>query len=257
MEKKLRIQLFDPDGKMLSDRLVTQEPEFSKGPNEKHDGPMRIEFTLDSQPDIEKAKRYLDQLIGILPLGPKKGRKVLSKKIHDPEHRETFLENILSISEDQDQLIKNLREKGFKFVMTDFLKTFDFFDKLDIKKVHLENYQWMILLNKPAKNPKSDKYDPMLLFGIKLMDERSDKVVIYVNGTFHKSVKLEIPEKSEIDFKKTDMIKFPHYMVEEEREKFRYEHRQYKDNPEKKYSKFYKRWKPFVENLPELPQDKN
>ncbi len=254
MEKKLRIQLFDDEGRMIDDRMVVQDPELSKGPTNTHKGPMRIEFSFDSESDIEKAKTYLDQLVGNLPLGPKKARKKNITYVDDPEHREELMKEALS-HETQDEMIDFLREKGFVFMMYDFLETFDF-PGLTIKERHQEKYQWMIYQKKKAKNPKADKYDPMLIFGIQMYEERNEKIVVYLHGEFKEYVKIAIPDKPKEVFKTTTMMKFPPFMEHHERDKFRFELRQYQDNPERKVSKFWKRWRKWVENVPEIPQDK-
>lgn len=253
MEKKLRIQLYDEEGRLIEDRMVTQGPEMSSGPKFNHEGLFRIEFTLDCKDDIEKAKTYLDQLIGSLPLGAKKQRKVV-REIEGPKQREELLENAI-ISDNQDTLIMYLRERGFRFMMYDFLETLDF-PRLGIKERHREKYQWMLLCIKTAKNPKSDKYDPMLVFGIQLLPDHDERIVVYLNGEFHKSYKIPIPEKPKEVFKKTNMTKFPHYMIEEEREKFRFELRQLEADPDRKPSRFFNRWREYVENLPKLSQNK-
>ena len=249
MEKKLRIQLFDEEGRLVEDRIVSQNPEMASGPKISHEGVFRIEFTLDCKDDVEKAKTYLDQFIGNLPLGSKKTRKTKLKQFMDPNHREELITMVTATAEDQDVLIKLLREHGFRFMMTDFLEIFDF-PGLVIKDRHKEKYQWMLGCSKYAKNPKADKYDPMLIFGIQLLPEQNEKIVVYLNGEFYKSYKIPIPTKPKEVFKKTTMIKFPHYMVEGEREKFRYELRRYEGDEKYEFSKFFKRWLPYVENLP-------
>ena len=255
MEKKIRIQLYSEDGMLLSDRLVSQDTEFNSGPKEPHKGPLRVEFTLLEKEDIEKAKVYLDKLSGILPLSSKKEKKLKLKEIDIPEERENLLKEVLAIDPlDQDILIQTLRSKGFKFMMYDFLETFEF--PIEIKDVHKEKYQWMLRCIKEAKNPSVDKYDPMLIFGIKMYENRDSKIVVYLNGKFDGSYEVELPSKPKEVYKKTGMIKFPVYMTEEEREKFRFELRQYQLTPEKEFSKFFTRWRPYVENIPELPQDK-
>jgi len=254
MEKKLRIQLFNEDGNLINDRLLSQDTEMYSGPKENHEGPMRIEFTLENKDDIEKAKTYLDKLVGNLPLNSSK-KKGKIKKVFNVDTREKVLEEALRIGEEsnQDSMIEYLRDMSFNFMMSDFIKTFDF-PMLKIKERHFEKYQWMVHCIKKAKNPKSDKYDPMLIFGISMANERSDKIVVYLNGEFNGYHTIKVPDKNRLDFKKTNMIKFPHYMIEEEREKFRYELRQYQDNPDKPLSKFFNRWVGSVSNLPELNQ---
>lgn len=258
MEKKLRIQLFDKEGRFIEDRMVSQDPEVSAGPKNTHEGLMRIEFTFLEKNDVEKVKIYLDKLIGKLPLGTKKALKQkLARTMDDPDYREKLLEEAMTQNgQDQDQLISFLREQGFRFMMSDFLTTFGF-PGINIKDRHLDEYQWMLRCIRYAKNPQSDKYDPMLIFGIKLIPEHDEKVIVYLNGEFHKRYKVPVPNKPKEVFKKTTMTKFPHYMTEEEREKFRLELRQYETNPEKKFSKFFNRWKPYVENLPDTIKAKN
>lgn len=255
MEKKLRIQLFDGEGRLVDDRMVSQNPEMSSGPKLTHEGVFRVEFTLDCKDDVEKAKIYLDQFVGNLPLGSKQSKKKKLKEFSDPNQRENLLEQAVGLAKDQDELIGFLRDGGFRFMMTDFLETF-YFPGLVIKDRHKEKYQWMLGCSKYAKNPKSDKYDPMLIFGIQLVPEQSEKIVVYLNGEFHKTYKVPIPVKPKEVFKKTTMTKFPHYMTEEERERFRLELRRYEDQPDHTFSKFFERWKPYVENLPKSTNDK-
>ena len=254
MEKKIRIQLYDPEGRLSSDRLVTQDPEFTSGPKITHDGPIRIEFSLMDKDDIDKAKTYLGQLVGTLPKPEPRGRKPLTQEMGDDESRAELLEDALKQTDDQDKLIAYLRDHNFVFMTWDFFSTFDF--KVDIKEKHQETHQWLIRQLKRAKNPKSDKYDPMLMIGIKLLGDRSEKIVIYLNGEYHASVKVDIPGKPKETFKKSGMMKFPKFMTEPERDKFRFEIRQYQANPNRVLSKFYKRWAEYVENAPELENPK-
>lgn len=250
MEKKLRIQLFSPEGNLISDRLVTQDPEFTAGPKGISPGVIRIEFTLEHQGDIDKAKTYLDQITGNLPLPEPRGRKQKEEEPTTDESRKELLEEALAQASDQDKLIGYLREHDFVFITSDFLETFDY--GIDLKDKHKDEYQWMLRCLKRAKNPKVDKYDPMLLVGIKLIGDRTEKVAIYLNREYYKSYKVDLPSKPKETFKKSGMIKFPPYMTEDEREKFRFELRQYQDKPEKPISKFFSRWEEYVQNVPEL-----
>lgn len=250
MEKKLRIQLFDSEGRLASDRLVSQDPEISKGPQFVHPDPIRVEFTITSKGDVEMCKTYLDQLSGQMPLQEKKKRKAAI--IHDEDNREDFLINLMGAVTNQDDLIKELRALGFMFMTYEYLKTLGF-DVLEIKGRHQTEYQWMIKCLKQGKNPKTDKYDPMLLFGIQLMGDRVNKIVVYLNGIFYKKYDVLLPDKPQETFKKSGMVKFPPYMIESEREKFRFELRKLKLEPKREPSKFLLRWLPYVENLkPEL-----
>ena len=143
MEKKIRIQLFDEEGRMVDDRTVSQDSELAKGPAEYRESLFRVEFTLDSKDDVEKAKTYLDQMVGNLPLGPKKVRKQTAS-VDTSDQREALLKEAIDGQVDQDSLIEFLRGKGFHFMMSDFLQTLDF-EGLTIKGIHLKKYQWMMI----------------------------------------------------------------------------------------------------------------
>jgi len=255
MEKKLRIQLFDEEGRMVGDRTVAQDPELSKGPLQDHFGLFRIEFTLDSKDDVEKAKIYLDQMVGSLPLRVDKPKK--QDKTDSPGTRETMVEILTNLDEDwhQDRLINYLRDEGFVFRTTEFLGLIEAFDQIEIKDRHKE-YQWMVKETRTAKSVKADKYDPFLMVGIQLILERTDKVPIYFNGEFMKILKVPIPEKPKEVIKTTKMLIFPKFMEEDEKEKFMMELRALEVNPEKAKGKFFIRWAKHVKNLPELSQDK-
>lgn len=248
MLKKVRIQQFDPKThELVQDKCVTQNPEFWQGPKEKVKGPIRIEFTIEDQEDLAKVKTYLDQLKGDIPLKKKNNTIVKKAPSQDVlvDQREELLKEIKEKkSKSQETLIKFLREYGFVFMYEDRIEDLNLGIKL--KKVHQGKYQWMVRCIKRAKDPKSDRFDPMLAFGIKVFEEDSDKVIVYHNREFEG--KYDIPkESSGITLKQQEMLKFPPYMIQEERDKFRKEYRYHKEDPEKPKSKFYKRWENDVE----------
>lgn len=254
MEKKIRIQLFSPEGSLVSDRLVSQDTEFYSGPKLTHDGPIRIEATLMVSQDIEAFKEYLDKLTGILPLEEKKTKKLSEMVIAtDIDNHADFLakvENLVGEKDiDQDQLIGFLRENGFSFTTTEYLKLSKY-NHLNILSKH-KDFQWMVRMSL-AKNPKSDKYDTMLAFGINLL-ERTNIVLVYLHNDFSRKMIVRLPDKPRETFKKTGLIKFPHYMTPEERDKFRIELRALSLKPDRLPSKFFNRWLPYVENVPQLP----
>ena len=252
MEKKTRIQLYDSEGRLISDRLVSQDPEFYHGPKEKHDGPMRVEFTFMDKSDVELVKQYLDKLSGILPIETlNKSEKKKSKVILTDDNREEFLKSILENPSDQDQFIQLLRGYGFVFVTTDFVESIQL--PINFKKLHKQTLVWMVKMLRRAKDPKNDKYDPMLAFGINL-EERSEKIVIYLNGEFHSKVEIKLPDKPRETIKKTGLVKFPQFMEQDERDRFRKELRELIDKPESTPSKFFVRWHKWVENLPKINQ---
>lgn len=246
MVKKLRIQLFNENGLPISDRLVDQKTEFYQGPKEKHEGPIRVEFTLENKMDVNDCIDYLQKMVGVLPIEQKttqgRGRPSLQKDFVPDNSREILLQDALK-SKDQDAFINLLRnEHDFVFVDSDRLKML-IPDAYSIKKRHLDKYQWLVRLTKQAKDPRNDKFDLALLIGLTILpeSERDEKFVVYMNGEFSSNHKLDLP-KNAMTFKQTNLIKYPHYMIYEEREKWGIEHRLLLQTPEKKPSKFYMRW---------------
>lgn len=244
MSNKMRIQLLTPEGIVISDRLVDQNTEFYQGPKEKHESGFRIELVLDNQSDVDKAIEYLQKLSGKLPIEIKgvQGRKPTNNKVQlNDNSREILFRESYDQAKDQDDFIKILRDKDFVFVTSEHLKTI-IPESYSISSRKLESYEWLIRCIKLAKDPRADKFDPTILIGIKILSERSDKMVLYMNGEIWKEkLSLKVPENA-IGFKKTNLIKYPHYMTYEEREKWGIEHRALLNNPEKKKSKFYLRW---------------
>lgn len=249
MLKKIRIRKLGNEGEVLDDRLVAQDSEFMIGPKETHDGPLCIEVTLSEQADIDKFINYLQKLTGSLPIikttPGKRGRKPIEGlgKVIDENFRERVIDEAMKASKNQDDFIKYLRNVGFVFVESDRLKTI-IPESYEIKPVHLKTYQWMLLQTKLAKNPKADKFDPSLLVGITILPEgeRKPKMVLYKNGKYSGKDELPVPTNNPLTFMETNLIKYPHYLTYEEREKWGIEHRLLLDNPEKQPSKFYNRW---------------
>jgi hypothetical protein len=246
LKKSVRIQLFDDSG-MVSDRLISQVSEFYLGPKEKHEGPLRIEFTFEEKSDVEQAITYLNKLVGYMPIKsePKvRGRKPLNQNSDYKdigEDKEQIIEKLIKESSNQDELINKLREMGFIFMTSDYLKHF-IPDTYKIKGIHLDAYDWLIRRIREAKTPMNDKFDPQVLLGVKISSERSPKLVKYIYGEYKGKNELVIPSKKAITFGKTNLMKFPMYMNEEERLKWGTEHRTLFQNPDKKPSKFYLRW---------------
>lgn len=257
LKKSVRIQLFDEQG-MISDRLVTQTTEFYTGPKEAHDGEMRIEFTITEKKDAIDAVNYLNTLIGNLPIktigkGPGRTKQEVNNDDNfSADKKQLALDLIEANKDNQDSLIKSLREHGFIFVTSDYLKFF-VPEGYAIKELHLAKYQWLIRRTKVAKDPKNDKYDPQILFGINIMDKkRSDRVILYTYGELVDRFKVPIPSKKPLTMAKTNLIRYPHYMTEDERLKWGTEHRLLFSDSKKKASKFYMRWFPDIKVGDEL-----
>jgi len=256
IQKKIRIQLYDPEFNHFSDRLVEQDTELAKGPAEEHKGPMKIEVSLFDQEDIEKFKKYLDQLIGILPretkVPGKRGRPKLSTDSMDGSHEE-LVKTILfeiekGIIENQEQLIESLRTMDFKFLTLDFIEDLEL--KFKPEEEHEDSYQWMMPCIKEAKDPANDKYDPKLVFGIRIMGKKIPKFVIYLHGELVENCPISLPwgKENSYNIHKTDMAKFPVYMrLQEERDAFRKAIRDLQRDPEMRVPKIVRRWYQDVE----------
>ena len=247
LKKNVRIQLFDKEG-LVSDRMVTQATEFYMGPKELHEGQFRIEFTITEKKDAEDAISYLKKLIGDLPIKTvkgKQGRKSSTSTNDDDDFstdKNVVIQNILDENKDnQDNLIKALRAIGFKFLTSDHLKMY-LPDTYKVSELHLSKYDWLVRRIKLAKDPRNDRYDPQILVGLKISEGRDEKIVVYTYGEKKLRMSIPLPKKKMITLAKTNLIKFPTYMNEEERLKWGIEHRSLRTNPAKKPSKFYMRW---------------
>lgn len=253
---KLRVTRLDNNGAVIEDRLVDAYTELNNGPRQTYDGPVRYEITLTCQQDVDNFKKYLDQMAGKLPLREvgSRGRPstggAAAKEIESP--REDILQEVIKMNEEgknQSQVIKYLRELGFVFILTeDFLVHFpDFqFNKKDVGEPngnhqYPKSLSWMVRCVKRAKDPKADKFDPMIIFGFSILDGPSKKVVPYLYRERQKPIRIALG-KSTITPNQVEFTKMPPYMQEEERLKFSAEQRALFLNPEKQPSKFFNRW---------------
>ena len=258
---KMRIQLLGSGQEVISDRLVDQKIELTTGPKYTHEGPVRLEVTITNKDDGDLVSSYLVNIAKDKPELEKgtRGRKPSESGNENVSPREDVLQEIeeqVVVGESQDKIIKTLRKLGYVFLLTeDFLNYFpDFkFEEKHIGKPNHngqypveESYQWMVRCIKRGKDPKVDKYDPQLIFGFKLLPKRKTKFVFYLFKEYKGKLSAPIPEKNALTFQSFEMIKFPHYMTPEEREKWGKEHRIYESDPEKVKSKFYLTWLPEV-----------
>lgn len=252
---KLRITTLSENGTPLSDRLVDAYTEMNSGPKVQHKGPIRVEVTLTNKQDVDNFKEYLDRLIGVLPAkAPTAGRGrpagTTVKNLESP--REDILADVEKMVEEgksQQEIIKYLRELGFIFILTeDFLYHFPGFefDKKDVgeatdNKQYPNSFSWMARCIKRAKDPKVDKFDPMVIFGFSILNGPSKKIIPYLYKERKKPLRAQTG-KNVLSFSQAEFTKLPKYMLEEERIKFSTEQRQLLLNPEKKPSKFFMRW---------------
>ena len=236
----------DDEGRILSDKVVGQDPAISAGPSEKHTGPMRLEFTFVDKNDVDKIIGYIGKLGGDLPIPAKKsGTSKNDKQVELTENsREEIAAKALSF-ETQDEMLDFLRGLGFTFLYEEDLKTFKI--PFSPKKAHSGNYQWMVRKIKESKmNPLSDKYDPTIIIGVKIIGERDEKVVIYLYNKFHGKASIKVDKDPKFNYDQTELLKFHPVMDYSERIKFSTEHRGLLTGSRKKPSKFYERWLPYV-----------
>ena len=119
-------------------------------------------------------------------------------------------------------------------------------DKKDVgeatdNKQYPNSYSLMARCIKRAKDPKADKFDPMVIFGFSILGGPSKKIVPYLYKERKKPLRASVG-KSTISFSQAEFTKLPTFMLEEERVKFSTEQRQLILNQEKKPSKFFLRW---------------
>lgn len=251
MKPKIRITLLDNNLAPLSDRLVDQGIEFMQGPKDKHEGPVKIEFILETKNDAIALKKYIDQLSEGKPEKEvsSRGRPTNTKELSSP--REDILlevENMAKEGKTQEDIIKHLRSLGFLFLLTeDLLRYFpDFpFQIRDIGQEkhgqYPDSYHWLLRCTKFAKDPRADKFDPMLLFGFKF--GKSKRIIPYLFRNRSNKIKADQDSNNPVAFNQIqELTKFPHYQTEEERLKWQTEMRQLISNHDKKPSKFFLRW---------------
>lgn len=251
---KMRISLLSDKGIVLSDRLVDAYTEMNTGPKVVHNGPVRVEVTLSNSQDIENFKKYLDKISGNLPIKvpAKVGRKPSTAvpKMENP--REEILTDVINMvkeGKNQKDVIKYLRGLGFIFMLTEDFKQYfpNFpFKSRDIGEPndngqYLYSLSWMVRQIKRAKVPKSDKYDPKLIFGFGIIKGPSKKVVPYLFEERQAPIRVN-PAKKTLSFSNVGFTKYPSYMREDERLKFSTEIRQLIGGQRKKPSTFFNRW---------------
>jgi len=251
MQKKMRIQLFTEEGIQLTDRLVTQTPEFAVGPKETHKGPMRIEVTLTDNKDIEDFITYIQRLSSNMPMRVvgKRGRTPLGEvKLDSTKTREKDHETLISFIKENNQkaVLEFLRTLGYVLLTGEHLRLLDLQKTIQFTEKDEEKYVFMIKRTKKAKDPKSDRYDPYVVIAIALDKQRS-KIKLFRVG----EPALLLPCVPATDTLKKvsskEVLKFPQFLQPDERLKFSIEHRKVLDDKDYKPSKFYTRWAPSIE----------
>ena len=253
---KLRITLLEDNGAVIQDRLVDATTEYYAGPKIQHSGPIRIETTLTNTQDIESFKKYLDQLTGTLPIkapSAGRGRPSMANQANTESPREDILEEVKKMASEgknQTDVIEYLRKLGFVFILAEdllyyFPDLLDSFNHKDLgdptdNKQYPNSLAWMVRCIRRAKDPRTDKFDPMIFFGFNIQ-KPSRRVVPYIHKERQEQIKVDTGKKV-LSFNTVEFTKLPVYMQEQERLKFSVEQRQLLLNPDKKPSKFFLRW---------------
>jgi hypothetical protein len=252
IDPKIRIQLMDPTGAIIGDRLVSFKTEMYSGPKLKHQGPVKIEIDLHDKESVDQFKTYLDKLVGDLPIGEKKTYKKQEEVLAD-HPVDDMIDKISKLS-DQDKVTLYLKDKGYRFVNSQVIEEFVSDGKLTMEYKHESHpeYQWLVRMVKEAKDPANDKYDFSLIVGIKIIGKSRDKILIYQDGKFDKSLPIKPHPKPEVNMKeKKALTKFPQYMEIEERKTWRALHKKFLNQKPltKSQDKFYHRWAPAIAKL--------
>lgn len=243
-EKKIRVQLFDPDFNQLSDKLVAQDLELKIGPKEPHNGPLKVEVCLFEETDINLFIEYLQRLHGTLPMNVpgKRGRKRIKADPESEEFSSEFVDMLLDTpSRDADEFGELVEKEGFIFTSYQLLKDLELPVNLPEDYIEPDDYRLLIRLIRKAKNPLNNKYDPTLILAVSKMKDDPRVVVIHFNKEVGE-LELENFKASKIKVPTSNMTKFPTFMTQEERNKFRVERDKLIKEPEKEATKFYKRW---------------
>lgn len=250
MKPKIRIQLLDKKGVVVSDRLVDQYTELLQGPKDKHDGPIRIEVSIFDEPTIENFKTYLDKLKGTIPLEKPLPKKTPQEKVNP--YKEIFV--AIKQKEHIEDIIEYLDNLNFRFLSGQLIEELAHkipgnpTNDIDI------SYQWMVRVLRYAKDPANDKFDFSMLVGIKFLGKKSNKVIVFYNGKLKATLTRKWLKGDVINLKKKKIpMVFPDYMTIEERKKWRYVRRKVELNKPigQKEQKFYDRYKLDIKNLNE------
>lgn len=261
---KMRIKLFDQKTNlMVSDRLVEQATELLHGPKEVFNGRISLEVNLYSQTQVDMCIDYLKKLKGDVPLeavGEKKVKKdkTIEKMLTEKEPLMDLIKTLKAKCTTQEKLINTLREYNFIFIAGNVIQDMIQFDPEGVgKQITLRekdiqrDYQYMVRLVKEAKEPMNDKYDFRLVFGIKIVGEKTDKVQLYNWGKYDVTWTIPWEKAKSMNFKKVEKIYiFPDFMDYDDRKKWRTEHRKKmkaeETNTAFEPSKFYSKFTPYI-----------
>jgi hypothetical protein len=253
MKPKIRIQLREENGAVLSDRLVDQTTELATGPKEVHEGPITVEFTAMNSDDLERVVLYIQKLKKLVPIETKPPRKTYTKRKNTLNaYKELFLE--VKKKPTMEKVIEHLDNLDFTWLHTQYFEELTRYGKGEFGYIHDGKYkqmQWLSRKVRTAVNPIHDLYDFRLIFGIDLIRKKSDRVVVFFDGKIKGILTKPWPEKKKnMKVKKIPLV-FPTHMTIEDRKKWRAIHRKIKDDRKVNVAdeNFYYRYKPEIANL--------
>jgi hypothetical protein len=259
MKPKLRIKLLDESHSPISDRLVDQYAELLQGPSEQHTGPFTIEMTIDSKDTFDRAKEYLEKLVGNLPLSNKIPTKLkLSTSDNSVNPYKQLIEDIKG-KQFIEEIVEYLESINFRWVNFQYIeelesmKKFPFELNPDHRKTY-EKYQWATRMLRQAKDPMNDKFDFTLMIGVRFMgNSNTNKVHILYKGKARGSALVKEWKKGKaINMKARKILTtFPSFMTIEERIDWRKMHRKVELGRElgPRDKAFYERCLPHIKNL--------
>ena len=141
-----------------------------------------------------------------------------TKELESP--REDILADVEKMIEEgksQQDIIKYLRGLGFVFILTeDFLISLSLdlsLIKKDVgeatdNKQYPNSFSWMARCIKRAKDPKADKFDPMVIFGFSILGGPSKKIIPYLYKERKKPLRAQVG-KNVISFSQAEFTKLP------------------------------------------------
>lgn len=220
MKPKMRVTLLNKDLITLEDRLVDQYEELLNGPKAIHLDPYRFEFTITDQQEIDRVISYMQKLRGTLPLDAPKIKNHKTSAVNPYQE----LYNAVKAKEFVEDIIEYLTEANFRFVGKQALLDMAYVKpKGSIPELD-DTYQWMVKVLRYAKEPKNDKFDFTLYFGIKFLGKnKEEKIMVYFNHEKKAVFKRKWQkDNSAINMKKKKTpMSFPEFMTIEERKDWR------------------------------------
>lgn len=255
MKPKIRIQLREDNGAVISDRLVDQTTELAIGPKEVHKGPITIEFTAFNSDDIDRVVLYIQKLKELVPLTLKPARRssTTSKTKFTLNAYKELVKEVKS-KPTMEKVIDHLDLLDFRWLHTQYFEELERFGKGDysyITKGKYKGLQWLTRKVRTAVNPIHDQYDLRLIFGIDLLQKNTNRIVVFFDGKHKGSLKKDWPDrKHNMKVKKIPLV-FPTHMSIEDRKKWRAIHRKVKEGRKVNMAdeNFYYRYRHEIANL--------